>query len=302
LIPRASARSLRAAAAIALLSLAAAPAGAEQLARLNVSSFTMQADTAQPRLEVPFHIIYSIHVAQRVVALQNVILPPFGPLEIQGDEQHITSGTDGTDYRESVTVVSHQTGHISIPAAWMDAIDARDGKPKRFLATTPAGKDTLELDVSGGSLEPISIDGGAALAHMALRALSFVGGLCVIAVLAALVLARRRPHVERPPQAQAPVEVLSEPHPSPELTLVSILANLRSDPTREGSLAARARVWDSIGAPDGATLDDVLDRPAAQEPRLRAVLRAAERAAFTHDADLSAAIAALIAALEAYVA
>jgi hypothetical protein len=53
-----------------------------------------------------------------------------------------------------------------------------------------------------------------------------------------------------------------------------------------------------VGASDAETLTDVLRRPLAADPSLRDLLRALERAGFTHDADLRVAVAAAIAQLE----
>jgi hypothetical protein len=53
-----------------------------------------------------------------------------------------------------------------------------------------------------------------------------------------------------------------------------------------------------VGASDAETLADVLRRPLAADPSLRDLLRALERAGFTHDADLGVAVAAAIAQLE----
>ena len=282
--------------AIALTATVSLPVGAEQLARLNVTSFAMQSDTPHPQVEVPFHIIFSIHVAQNVAQLQNIVLPSFGPLEIGGDEQHLSGTSGGSDYREIVTVVSHQTGHISIAAAYLDAVDARDGKPKRFLSTTPSGKDTIELDVVGGALEPITPDSGPALLRGVMRALSFLGGLIVIALLAAAVLWLRRPALPQPKdETREPVAV--QP---PERSLADVARELRITPTRERAVGARSELWRSIGAPEGATLNDVLAKTPTRDTQLSALLRAAERAAFTHDVDLSGAINRFVQLLEAY--
>jgi hypothetical protein len=294
---------LRWAPAVALAAAAtlAIRVNAEQLARLNVTSFTMQADTTRPQVGVPFHIMFTMHVEQNVARLQNVVLPPFGPLQIQGDEQHFTSTSNGTDYRDIVTVVSPQTGRISIAGAYMDAIDARDGKAKRFLSTTPRGKDTLELDVVGGASEPLAIDEAPRLLGALFRVLSFALGIGVIALLAALVLLRRRPAV--PITAPLTEPIHEEPIAAPSVPLADLPAQLRAQPTREMALRARSALWESVGASEGETLNDVLLNPTvAREPSLRAVLRAAERAAFTHEHDLSTALHEFVRSLEGYVA
>jgi hypothetical protein len=62
----------------------------------------------------------------------------------------------------------------------------------------------------------------------------------------------------------------------------------------------RSAIWQMIGASDGETLADVLQRPAAADPSTRDVLKALERAAFTYEADLPAALDDACAALERY--
>jgi len=274
-----------------LLCAVGATAGAGQLARLNVGSFAMQADTTQPKVGVAFHVIFTIHVAQNVTALDDVILPPFDPLEILGDEQHVTSGANGTDYREAVTVEAHQPGRIAIAAARLDAIDARDGKPKQFLSTTPDGKDTLVLTVTGGA--PAA---HVSVPHVLGTVLSLIGGLIVVGSMAWLVLASRRIYVPAPPAVEAPIEQTPQATPAAE-TIVAVRERLRERPDRATAVWARARLWAGVGAPQGATLSDVLTRPQTREPHLRAALIAAERAAFTHDADLPPAIGAFVVAL-----
>jgi hypothetical protein len=63
-------------------------------------------------------------------------------------------------------------------------------------------------------------------------------------------------------------------------------------------MRARHIVLRMVGATDAETLADVLRRPLASDLQLRDLLRALERAGFTHNADLTAATAAAIAQLE----
>lgn len=287
--------------ALAAAATLAIRVNAEQLARLNVTSFTMQADTTRPQVGVPFHILFTMHVDQNVAQLQNIVLPSFGPLQIQGDEQHFTGTPSGTDYRDIVTVVSPQSGRISIAAAYMDAIDARDGKAKRFLSTTPRGKDTLELDVVGGALGPIAVEETPRLLGAVFHVLSFALGVGVIVLLAAFVLLRRRPAM--PITAPSTEATQDDAVATPSVPLAVLSAQLRAEPTRVMALRVRTALWESVGASEGETLNDVLLHPlVARDPALRAVLRAAERAAFTHEHDLSTALHEFVRSLEGYVA
>ena len=84
----------------------------------------------------------------------------------------------------------------------------------------------------------------------------------------------------------------------PKARLREALAVLRADRTRAGAMRARSIVRRMVGATDAETLADVLRRPLATDRDMRDLLRALERAGFTHNADLGVAIAAAIAQLE----
>ena len=62
-------------------------------------------------------------------------------------------------------------------------------------------------------------------------------------------------------------------------------------------MRVRGAVWAMVGANDGETLGDVLKRPEA-EGAFRDLLIALERAAFTYDLDLPAAVNDACLALE----
>ncbi|HEY9085421.1 MAG TPA: hypothetical protein VIN40_05735, partial [Candidatus Tyrphobacter sp.] len=68
------------------------------------------------------------------------------------------------------------------------------------------------------------------------------------------------------------------------------LAHLQSDPTRRGAMRARRVLYRMVGAADGETLGDAMQRAKNTQPLLLDVLPAVERAAFTYEADLRAAI------------
>jgi hypothetical protein len=121
----------------------------------------------------------------------------------------------------------------------------------------------------------------------------------VIAVILwlAIVRRRRRPvhRVMQPVQLAAPTPV--SPRDPRERTR-TWLAQLRSQPTRQGAMRVRAEVRRSVGASETETLTDVLRRPLAQHPATTRLLRALERAGFTYDSDVQSAIAAALAQLE----
>jgi hypothetical protein len=296
------ARRLTAALAAALVAIAvtSVAAQAQSLQRLTVDSFTLSADTTKPEIEVPFHLVILLHVRQQVGEIDNLNLPILAELELQGDERRLESGAGGTQYRETITVVAHHTGPVTIAPATLQAIDARDGRAKQYFT------NALTLTVGGGSLEPIQ--SGESFAASALHALGSIAlwtlGLACAIALVALVFRRRRVVVATVPAAPPP----AAPPRAPAVVRTrrdqvgDALTVLHADPTRPTAIVVRAAIWRMVGAPDGETLADVLQRIPPADARLRDVLGALERAAFTYDADLIAAVQAACVAMERYLA
>ena len=264
--------------AAALLFLVRFTADAQQLQRLHVKSITLTTDTAHPKLEVPFTVTLTIRVAENVAQLQNVFLPSFtGPEEL-GDVRERSSGRAGTLYRETLRLVAHTRGSIAVGSGYLDAIDARDGKPKRFIS------NDVHLYVEGGPAGP-GTDPRPALAWLALAAMGLFAGLVVI----------RRVH-HRVPQTTdltlAPVASVARSVTSDFETALAQLA-LRRD--REAVFLVRRALWHIAGASEGQTLRDVLRRPEACDGRLRGLLVTIERAAFVEERRLAAAIDSVLA-------
>jgi hypothetical protein len=295
---------MKRAAALALALWALVPAGtrAEPLQRLTVTAFTLTSDTPKPELEVPFHIIVSLHVRETVPEIDNITLPVLVDVENWGDERSTQAGPSGTDYRERITVVAHHTGKIELAPATLQAIDARDGKAKQYST------NSLTLEVVGGALE---VPQNSAFADMAAGVGAWVRSIVLWVVgigailLTLIVLVRRRPQplpvaVAAPPPV--PVAKAAVPPRSRRDRLQDALTVLRADRDRSTAVRVRAVVWELIGASDGETLTDVLRRPEANDPRIAAVLRALERAAFTYDDDLDRAIDGACQAMERYLA
>lgn len=264
---------------VTVLLLLAGTANAQQYQRLHVRGFTLTADTSNPQLEQPFHVTVTIRVAENVTHLDNVYLPTFFGAEELGDEQQITSGAGGTTYRETLTLVAHARGMLSISSAYLDAIDARDGKPKRFIS------NTLRIPVGGGPVSAV---------WETLRTILFVVIEIVIVAAALFVLVvlfwRRRPRpAAAPPPPPAPAAEAA-PTPVPGRELADAFAQLRERRDRPAVLALRGALWHAAGASSGETLSDVLRRPAAADERLRRLLMIVERAAFIEKTRLTAAI------------
>jgi hypothetical protein len=290
-----------AALAIALCALFPAVVRAAPLQRLTVTSFTLSADTAKPELEVPFHLIVSLHVRETVPEIDNINLPVLVDVELLGDTRATQAGPGGTDYRETITVVAHHTGKIALAPATLQVIDARDGKAKQYST------NSLNLEVVGATIPTTPDEVSPAIWNIGRQLLGWlliwaigIGAIVLIVVL----LARRRPQA-----APAPVGTPPPPAPRPAMPmrtrrerLQDALTVLRADRNRPTAVRVRAVVWELIGASEGETLADVLRRPEAADPRMAGVLRALERAAFTYDDDVAPAIDAACEALERFLA
>ncbi len=270
------------------------PAAAQSLQRLTVVSFALGADTSAPSVDVPFHLIVTLRVRERVTQIDNLELPLLAELELLGDERRLQSGQGGTQYRETIAVVAHHPGMLSIGPALLQAVDARDRRAKQYAT------NGLLLHVAGPAP---SLQGAASAAETltagALRVVLWVAGLTCVVVLIVLLLRRRAVPAVIPIEPAAP-----PPDPPPARTardeIADALAVLRADPSRASAVRVRTLVWSLLGAEEGETLADVLRRPATGEPAMRELLRALERAAFTYDADLPAATSSACAALEGF--
>lgn len=289
----------RAAAALVLAAALSGNAGvahAQGLARLTVQSFVLAADTANPKVDEPFHLILTLRVRERVGEITNVDLPMLAQLELLGDERATMSTPRGTQYRETITVVARQAGTIAIAPATLQAVDARDGKAKEWYT------NGLSLRVTGAAPQAFR-NGAQMLLRVAIAAawvlLWLIGFGVVVLILVAVFRGRRKP---------VPVVVVpSPPTPRPALERThrqqaeDALAVLRTERSRAAAVAVRAAIWRMAGASDGETLGDVLRRPESRGQTMRHLLIALERSAFTYEADLRGAIDDACAALERYI-
>lgn len=282
-----SARVTRIVSAIVLLCACTTLARAQTLQRLAVTSLTLSSDTASPHIEVPFHLIITAHVRERVTELDNVDLPILAELELLGDEHSVIASAGGTTYRETIAVVAHHSGAVTIAPVTLDAIDSRDGRAKRYYS------NALTLHVTGG-LAAVAV---AQPPSYPMRWIPFIAGFAA-AALTWMLLARRR----QVPVAPLPTITLppaTPVTPDPAKRAREWYEALRANPTRNGAMAVRNAVRRSVGAGEKETLADVLRRPLARPAAMQAALRALERAGFTTEADVPAAVHAALSALEA---
>lgn len=290
-------RSVALVAAIAAALGSAAPARAQALQRLTVLSFALASDVGRPQVDVPFHLVVSLRVRERVGEIDNLELPMLAALELLGDERTLQSGPKGTAYTETIAVVAHRSGDITIAPAILQAVDAHDRRPKQYYS------NGLTLHVAAAPGQALA--GGAQAASSALwffvqLTIWILGGLCVMALVVLLFRRRPAPLAVVPP---APLETIQTlPVRSSRDELRDALTVLRAERSRDVAVRVRALVWRMAGAGEGETLTDVLHRPASAPPATRELLRSLERAAFTYDADLPAAIDAASGSLERYLA
>jgi hypothetical protein len=264
----------------ALALAVAGVASAQSLQRVTVTAFSLSADTLAPRVGAPFRLMVTLRLRESVKAVENLQLPVLAGFQLLGDVRGTSAGAHGTVYRESIELAPRNGGTQVIPPATFDAVDARDGKAKQYST------NALTLRVAGAprTISPLLVS----------KILISLGiAMMVLGVVLALLLSRRRaapampqPEPEPPAAPPACVDPIAEAR-----------ALLERDPTRRGALQARSVVWRMVGASDGETLADVMDRVRHAHPRLATLLPPLEQAAFTHDGDVTASIERAISAL-----
>ncbi len=270
----------------------ATAAQAQTLLTLHVRVFSMSLDKTTVRVGETFHLSITTHVDQPVLELDNVTLPDLSGFEIGGDERRCSSSGRGSECVEVLTLDATEPGMRTLGPAAMDAVDARNGKPSRFL-TNSASIDVLPASPLSSGLPPWLRD--VLLAVLRQIALLVLGLAALVALVWALT--RRKPRPLAPPAAAPPA-----PAPAPAgngATWQSLLAALAGEPSRPRVVAVREVLRKRVGARDGETLADLLARRAAGgDETLRGALLAVERAAFCEDARLGEAVRAALPLLE----
>ena len=284
------ARPRRRLTAFLALALAVAPGigGAAAMRTLHVVALGMHADRTHVRIGEPFHVAIHVRVTENVAALDELVIPDVGTLQIVGDERRTMHGPAGTDVVETVTLQAAGSGRYTLSPAYLDAIDARTGRPSRFSS------NPLSVVVAGPAAALRSNPLSAALGVLLWLAIAFA-----IFIAAFVLLARRRPRVAAA-AAVAPPVVHAPPAPprTPRDDVADALRTYRVSPSPVALARLRTALFAAAGARDGATLGDAL--AATSDARLRSALSAAERTAFGPERERDAASSELVGVTEAW--
>ena len=256
---------------------------AQTLPRLAVLSFAMRADTRTPHVGQPFHLEISGRLKEQLSGVDFVVLPNLAGLEPLGDERRAIATSGGTNFSETLTVMANRAGTIHLGGAYFDAIDARDGKAKRYYS------NELILNVVG--VAPVSNDASPLRAFL----MKLVGALLIVFLVGA-VLFRKKAQPAQVPIIAAPPESHREAPPI-EDSLATALERLKHERDRSAVMSLRHELWKEAGARGGETLNDLISHNGVSGA-MPASLRLIERAAFIADNRLAEAIDDAIAAVE----
>ncbi len=274
-----------------VLALPGAALAQTSLHVLHVESLGMRADRTRVHVGEPFHLAIHVRVREDVAALDELQIPDVGTMQVLGDERRTIHSAAGTDVVETLTLEPSARGRFTFAPAYLDAIDGRDGKPKRFSADHPV---TVVVDLPG----PLGADPGRLLRRLAGGLLVALGLGLALVLLVLLGRMRRR---REPPAVPAPQPVAVAPPAPPRSPRDEVAAALRAyrlAPSAAALAGLRAALFAAAGAAPGATLRDALG--ATADGRLRGALLAAERAAFGPDRARDEAAAELVGAAEGW--
>jgi hypothetical protein len=240
------------------------------LPRLHVDALSMRADRTQVQVGETFHLAIHAHVREPVTRLDELVIPDVGTMQLLGDERNVSTSPSGADVVETLTLEPTQAGTFTFAGAYLDAIDARTGKPSRFSS------NPVRVVV----VAPAPRLGEAVWSAVQLLLTLLLWALVAAAAIAAVVLAvrfRRRP---RPVvDVAAPVAPAAPPPPrSPRDAVADALRAYRASPANGSLLHLRGALFAAAGASEGATLRDALAQ--TDDAALREALVAAEHAAF----------------------
>ena len=289
---RSGALALLVAAVLAVLAPAAAQT--QGYRTLHVDALSMRADRARVRVGEVFHLAIHVHVRENIAALDELIVPDVGTLQLEGNERHVTHAASGTDVVETLTLEAAAGGTYRFAPAYLDAIDGRTHKPSRF-SSNPV------VVVVDAPAELPSTGVVTVVMHGLLELLVIVFALAAVVVVLVAVVRARRKRATAPVPPPVVVAAPAPPPPPPRTPRDDVADALRAYRTSpgNGSLEAlRAQLYVVAGARPGATLRDAL--AATSDHALRVALIAAERTAFGPAHARDASSVELIDATEAW--
>jgi len=246
-----------------------APAAAQGLRTLQVDAFGMHADRTHLRIGEVFHLAIHVHVHERVTALDELVVPNVGTMQLEGDERRVTGSPTGTDVVETLTLEPAAGGTYTFNAAYLDAIDARTGKPTRFSA------EPVRVVVDS----PVpSYPRPGTLSRFARETVVVGAGVVTVVIVGIALYRMRRRRATAPVFAAPPVAARLVPPRTPRDEVADTLRVYRSAPANGSLVRLRGALFAAAGAQPGATLRDALG--VTRDLPLRTALGAAERTAF----------------------
>jgi hypothetical protein len=263
-------RRLAAGLAAALLLALALAAPARALRALHVDALSMRADHTHLRVGEVFHLAIHAHVREQVAALDELVVPDVGTMQLEGDERHVTSSPSGTDVVETLTLEPTQSGTFTFNGAYLDAVDARTRKPSRFSANS--------VRVVVERPDSVFADTMAALTRFLLGVVA--AAIVVLGAGAAVILFALVRHRRKTAAARAAVPAAAPPAPprTPRDEVADALRAYRTSPANGSLMRLRGALFIAAGASAGSTLRDAL--AGTSDRALRVALAAAEHTAF----------------------
>lgn len=247
------------------------PARAEGLRTLQVDALSMRADRTHLRVGDVFHVAIHVHVREHVGALDELVVPNVGTMQLEGDERAVSGSPNGTDVVETLTLEPTFPGAFTFNPAYLDAVDAKTGKPTRFSSNVVR----VVVDPAG-------------LAYPSPRAIWGIFGEAAIIIAAVFAVAiglvaivrsrRRRPGPSAVVAGLPPVVTTGPPPRTPRDEVADALRAYVSAPANGSLIRLRTALFAAAGARPGATLRDAL--ATTGDAALRTALGAAERTAF----------------------
>ncbi len=210
-----------------------------------------------------FHLAIHVRVRENVAALDELVIPDVGTMQLLGDERAVTHAAGGTDAVETLTLQPSQTGAFTFRPAYLDAIDAATGKPSRF-SSNPVRVEVVRPSAAAAPRYGAFAQRAVEAVLVVLGAIAVVLGL---RALARLRRARARSVAHVAPPLAAPAPAPATPPRALRDEVADALRAYRVTPAEPSLRRLRAALFTAAGTNGGSTLGDALgatsDRGAA---------------------------------------